>query len=267
MIKPIIIHYPSGGFGNYINVLISMCFDAIDTPEKDFKFSVDGNSHDFPKSTWCHYEDNIRLFRDDILLVDSGIERDYIEPIIEKFPNSPIIRMCIDEKSKSIVTQTCRYKAERSQFVIDGEWWEQREQYTLMYHYGKENNDYYINNFKPLDGCTNINISDLFVNFDKVLEQLSTVVGSYDKDKAYEIHNGFLESNNRYYKAEELVNIVQDALETKNHVELDDYSLHDQGYLLFWLERKYNIKEIPPYDYREWFKNTKEIETCLKLIR
>ena len=154
MIKPIIIHYPSGGFGNFINVLISMCFDAIDTPEKDFKFSADGNSHDFPKSTWCHYEDNIRLLRDDILLVDSGIERDYIEPIIEKFPNSPIIRMCIDEKSKSIVTQTCRYKAERSQFVLDGEWWEQREQYTLMYHYGKENNDFYINNFKPFEKCS-----------------------------------------------------------------------------------------------------------------
>ena len=267
MIKPVIMHYPSGGFGNYINVLVSMCFNAIDTPEKDFKFSADGNSHDFPKSTWYHYEDNIKLFRDDILLVDSGIDKDYIEPITERFPNSPIIRMCIDEQSKSIVTQTCRYKAEGKQFIFDGEWWEKREQYTLMYHYGKENNDYYINNFKPLDGCTNINISDLFVNFDKVLGQLSTVVGSYDKDKAYELHNGFLESNNRYHKAEELVNIVQDALETKNHVKLDDYSLHDQGYLLFWLERKYNIKEIPPYDYREWFKHTKEIETCLKLIR
>jgi hypothetical protein len=46
----------------------------------------------------------------------------------------------------------------------------------------------------------------------------------------------------------------------------EDYSLHDQGYLIYWLEKCYNIDEIPPYDYRNWFKNTQEVRTCLNSI-
>ena len=266
MIKPVIIHYPSGGFGNYINVLVSLCFASTDLIDFNFKFSETGNSHKFPRKIWTQY-DKISGDRTDVILVDSGIDKDYIEPILERFPGSPIIRMCIDSRSKSVVTQTCKYKAERKQFIVEGEDWEKRELFTLMYHHINQTPDFYINNFTPLPECVNINISYLFRNFDRVLEQLSSVFGEYDREKALGLHTDFLSANARYNTAEELVDRVSQALETKNHVELGNYSLHDQGYLFFWLERKYNIKEIPPYDYREWFKHTKEIETCLKLIR
>ena len=263
------IHYPSGGFGHFMLQMSSICFDDVFCPQEQTTFSKTGNSHSYPLhyKTWLHsnpfsvikYYD----FQDkkSICLIDSGINDDKDRGV------ENTIRMCIDEKAKSIISQTCREKAEALILNESGEIYQQREKFSLFYHHMDQNSNFYLNNFQPVENVTNINISDLFFNPQRLIKQLEKHFGKCDYKKFYSIWRKFIKSNQKYFQAEKLASRVKRALEENIDFEIKDkYTLHDQGYLIYYLEKIYNIKEIPPYDCRNWFKNTQEIRTCLKLI-
>lgn len=265
------IHYPSGGFGHFMLQMSSICFEDVFCPQETSTFSEDGNSHTYPlhHKTWFHKEpyEDVTFYnfanKKSICLIDSGINDD----ADRNMPNT--IRMCIDNNAKSIIFQTCREKAERSTInITDTDLdWEKREKYTLLYHYADQNKDFYLNTWQPVTGCTNIAISDLFFNPTKLLKQLKTHFGECNMGKFWTLWNDFILANQKYYKAQKLVNRVSTALQSNYDFDFtQDYSLHDQGYLIYWLEKCYNIDEIPPYDYRNWFKNTQEVRTCLNSI-
>lgn len=263
------IHYPSGGFGHYMLQMISICFEDAYCPQTDSTFSKNGNSHSYPLhcKTWFHKDpyikENYYDFQDkkSICLIDSGID-DYNDRGV---PNT--IRMCIDNDAKTIVYQTCREKAEASKFKFDCEDYEIREQFSLVYHHSDNNLDFYLNKWKPLDATINLNISDLFFNTNKIIKELAQHFGKCNLDKFKNLHSKFLKANYKYYQAQDLVNSVKHALKNNIDFEFDShYSLHDQGYLIYWLERQYNIKEIPPYDYKDWFTNTQDVRNCLNSI-
>ena len=271
------LHYPSGGFGHYMLQMMSICFDSVYCPQTEITFSEDGNSHSYPlhHKTWFHREKfsvvPLYDFGDlhSICLIDSGITDDDLDYVFEKFPDARVIRMCLDTNSKSIINQTCKFKAERSEwdFYSDLDW-ERREQFTLVYHHADKNPGYFLNNFQPDSRCINITISDLFFNTERLLDQLTSEFGNCNYTKFNMVHNNFLQANEKYAKGMILVNQVTEALRSDVDFDIDpnDYSLHDQGYLIYWLEKQYNINEIPPYDYRDWFSSMTDIRTCLKLI-
>lgn len=271
------IHYPPGGFGHFILQMASICFDDVFCPQDYSSFDNNGNSHEYPLHVKMWYKsrpfDDKRYYdfgdKIGICLIDSG-SHDHKHRDI---PNT--VRMCIDRDAYSIVMQTCRDKAEQStsnyklsEFNFTGEPWEIREHYSLAYHYQDTDGiDAWLQHWKPVEGCTNINVSDLFFNPVKVVRQLEPIYGTCDWKKIHKLWQEFMPANEKYYRAQQLVNQVRHALQSGYDFEFTkEYSLHDQGYLTYWLERQYNIKEIPPYDYRNWFKNTQEIRTCLKLI-
>lgn len=263
------IHYPSGGFGHYMLQMISICFEDAYCPQENSTFSENGNSHNYPLhcKTWFHnepyIEENYYNFEDkkSICLIDSGID-DYLD---RGMTNT--IRMCIDNNAKSIVYQTCREKAEQLKFSFDLQDYEIREHFSLTYHHSDNNKEFYLNRWQPLDTTINLNISDLFFNSKKVIKRLIPHFGHCNLDKFESLHTKFKEANLKYYRAQDLVNCVKNALENNIDFELNkNYTLHDQGYLIYWLEKQYNIKEIPPYDYKDWFKNTQDIKNCLKSI-
>jgi len=293
------IHYPSGGFGHFMLQMISICFDDVFCPQEHSSFSEDGNSHSYPVhyKTWSYKEPSEDVafydFKDkkSICLIDSGIDDD----VDKKMPNT--IRMCIDKNARSIIFQTCREKAERSTLDIiktDIDWeksfvpkvsdwsnlakchkaasvwgynWEKREKYTKLYRYADQNIDFYLNKWQPAADCTNISISDLFFNPVKLLKQLEPHFGKCNWGKFWKLWNEFTTANQKYYQAQHLVNRVKHALEADFNFEFKkDYSLHDQGYLTYWLEKQYNIQEIPPNRYKDWFKNTQEVRDCLNSI-
>ena len=265
------IHYPSGGFGHFMLQMCSICFDEVFCPQEHSTFSDNGNSHAYPLhwKTWFHNEPyEKKAFynfanKKSICLIDSGIDND----ADRNMPNT--IRMCIDNCARSIVFQTCREKAEHSTIDINdtNQEWEIREKYTLLYHHTDQNNNFYLSGWQPVEGCTNINISDLFFDPEKIIKQLTPHFGKCNMSKFWSLWNDFVAANNKYYKAQQLVNRVNAALDNGTDFEFNEnYSLHDQGYLIYWLEKCYNIDEIPTYDYRNWFKNTQEVRTCLNSI-
>ena len=263
------IHYPSGGFGHYMLQMISICFEDAFCPQENSTFSENGNSHDYPLhcKTWLHKQPYIKKDyynfegKKSICLIDSGID-DYVN---RGMPNT--IRMCIDNNAKSIVYQTCREKAERSKFSFDLEDYQIRENFSLTYHHSDKYPDFYLNTWKPVDNVLNLNISDLFFNPKQIIDNLEPHFGQCDLQKFEHLHEHFKKANYKYYQAQDLVNLVKHALNNNINFEFDThYSLHDQGYLIYWLERQYNIKEIPPYDYKDWFKNTQDVRNCLNSI-
>lgn len=272
--NPVIIHYPSGGFGHFMLSLCSICFDNVFMPSDQIVLDETGRSHSYPLhyKTWMYFSKEFVLepnYNFDnkipILLVDSGIDNDSVEPIKKRFTNSKIIRMCIDDASKSIITQTCKLKAENNTFNFDCKLdWEVRERFSLMYHYIDKNPNFCFNNFKPVIDGINISISDLFVNINSVVEKLSSVLGKYDQNKVETLHKIFINGNYRYYLANELIAVVKKHLDNNSNISLQSYtSLHDQGFLNYWIEKTFNINEIPPFDYKNWFKDVNEIQECI----
>ena len=264
------IHYPSGGFGHFMLQMSSICFEDVFCPQELSSFSEDGNSHDYPlhHKTWDHCDPKHGeanydfLGKKSICLIDSGIT----DEADRGMKNT--IRMCIDDRANSIVFQTCREKAQNLDFNFDQEEHQIREQFSLAYHHCDKNQEFYLNTWQPVATATNINISDLFFNPNRVVAQLEPHFGKCNWGKFWKLWNEFITANYKYYQAQHLVNRVKYALDTGFDFEFKkDYSLHDQGYLIYWLERQYNIKEIPPYDYRHWFKNTQEVRDCLNSIR
>lgn len=268
------LHYPTGGFGHYMLQMTSICFDSVFCPQKESTFSNTGNSHAYPLhyKTWLfggEYECTpLHNFNDlnSICLIDSGIRYDNLDYVFKKYPDARVIRMCIDDTSRSIVNQTCKLKGEESTWSYYSELnWERREQFTFQYHFADKNPDYFLNNFKPDDRCINLNISDLIFNVNKVLDQLSLEFGGYDYLKFTELHSKFIVANEKYARAISLVKRVNNALEHNYDFKIDPnyYSLHDQGYLNYWLEKQYNII-IPPLDYKDWFYTIDDIKKMIQ---
>jgi hypothetical protein len=263
------IHYPSGGFGHFILQMSSICFDDVFCPQETSTFSGTGNSHSYPLhcKTWFlnnpFIKENYYDFKDkkSICLIDSGID-DYKDRGMKN-----TIRMCIDKDARSIVYQTCREKAERLDFNFDLEEYQIREQFSLAYHHIDKNPNFYLNVWDKTSTTTNINISDLFFNPIRVITQLEPHFGKCNRGKFWNLWNEFITANYKYYQAQHLVNRVKYALEADFDFEFTkNYSLHDQGYLVYWLEKQYNIQEIPPYDYKHWFKNTQEVRQMINEI-
>ena len=271
------LHYPSGGFGHYMLSLISIGFDDSFCPSMNNVFDKKGTSHLYPEhfKTWMHFSSNFKLIENfnfenkiPVCLVDSGINIDSPDLIFKNFKGAKVIRMCIDKHARSIVSQTCQEKAQQIPYKFYSNLeWEKREKFSLWYHYMDQNTDYYTNNFKPDSRCININISDLFLNFENIISNLENLFGKRKLNLIKKLHNKFLLKNKKYFLAEKTWLDIEHALDNNIDFELkENYSLHDQGYINYCLEKKFKLKEIPPYDYREWFKNTQEIQNCLKSI-
>lgn len=260
------IHFPSGGFGHYMLQMMSICFEDVFCPKQEHSFKPDGTSHDYPVhyATWKTDPYTLSPLHDfgmkkGLVLIDSGIDND----VDKRLPQT--VRMCIDRRARSIVYQTCREKAQNSEFVLEGADWEIREQFTKVYHHADANQDFYLCGWQPVENRININISDLFFNPLQVNQQLVPLFGKFDRGKFWTIWNDFIQANRKYYWAEHTATRMLTALRNNYNFDLLECSLHDQGYLNYCIEKHYGV-EIPAYDYRTWFTNTQDIRNMIHEI-
>ena len=259
------VDYPSGGFGHFIAALLSRSFDSVFDRGGEFLLDSKGTSHQYPLhySKWRHRDPSFELqpkfdFGDkhSVLLVDSGFDNSS-DVIFSKIEAPFIIRLCIDDRAKSIVHQTCKIKAENSLFNLNGNDWEERELFTLTYHHIDNNHDYYLNTFSPGSDFFEINISDLFFNFESVKHRLAEVFGQPNNNIDL-MHQQMVQSNIDFIKAEKLVN----SFEQSKPINWNEYSIHEQGFFNYWIEKTHNI-EIPVFDYKDWFSSYEDVHELL----
>jgi len=279
----IVISYPSGGFGNFLfHVLTEFANDTYKVPNDGFLFSTNGNSHNTTKYTsiYFHDPDHYTLMIPDptkktIVLCDNGINNDTYHKVKLAIPNCTIIRLCITEKVKPVIYQTCTVKALRSDVIVDtldqvsANWtdahenYAARENFTLMYHNWKFKWEY------SDDAQINLSIEELITNPVSCLTQVIRDIGSIpiNLDKLDALCGDWQKANQQYFKVYYDWAKIEAALDTEQHIDISNIiDLHSQGYINYCIEKKYDIV-IPVYDYRDWFTNTKDIAKSVEKIK
>lgn len=280
--QALLIHYPSGGFGHFIYGLLASCTNGVFCqPDSHLSFSDNGDSHALPLSVakWMKFEPDFEFVVSDwaknshlrhILLVDSAITNGDFAPLRARFPENKVVRLCIDYEAVPIIHQTCESKAHGK--TIEDQHssipWEQREMISLRYHFADRNpTEFYLRNFKPvIDEFTlNLPISWIAYNFDLLLDSLEEFLGeSIDRITANTLHQKFLVYNQKYFMGPIWAKRILDSLRDGSNINLSECtSLYDQGYVNYRIEREFNLEEIPPYTYQNWFKDTDSIRSML----
>jgi hypothetical protein len=282
----ILISYPSGGFGNFLyHVLTEHANQTVKIKNNNFEFSLTGNSHSTNKynnvyQNNCDSYSSILLLDVDItnkkilVLCDDGINNDSYDQHRQFFPNATIVRIIINPLVRPIVYQTCVVKAMQSttlhetQSHVKKNWIELdedfavRENFTLLYH------NWPFKWYKN-DNCVNLDLEFLITNPFKsilwLLEQLKMQI--INEHSLKQTLKKWLEKNSQYFQIYHDREKINSALDHNQHIDLTHItSLHDQGYINYWVEQKYNIT-IPVYDYKSWFKNTRELQTVIKKLK
>lgn len=283
--QALLIQYPSGGFGHFIYGLITTCTSGVFCrADIDLQISKSGDSHALQLSVdkWIGLSPNFEFVISDwakdspkthVLLVDSSISNNEFTTVRQRFPSNPIIRMCIDYRAMPIVHQTCEHKAGGATDldVYSAVTWESREMVSLRYHYADQHpSEFYLRNFKPVvdHNTINIPISWVAYNFELLLDTLEKFIDTkFDRKKTSKIHEEFVNANKKYFMGPIWAERIIESLYTGSNISLTDCtSFYDQGYVNYRIEREFNLKEIPPYTFRDWFKDTDEIRKMLGFI-
>jgi hypothetical protein len=272
MSKVILISYPSGGFGHFIfHVLTEFAEETYKPPGNKLAFSSTGNSHgtNTYSGIYRDRQENLTIPHTDktvLVLCDNGINNDGYAEINAKFADARIVRVTIDAAVRPIIYQTCVVKAMQatvdSQFTMANwsdadEDYAKRENYTLFYHnwpFGwQADSSLNILNFS-LESL----VRDPFTALIVLIQQLGMTV--CHRQQLHDLCVEWQQANAVYFAVYHYWNKIEQALDSNQDLAVDHIiDLHEQGYINYCLEQKFNCT-IPVYDYRDWFKTTKEMQ-------
>lgn len=260
--------YPSGGFGHFINAILSLHGKNFVRPKKQLAFSNNGNSHDLdlvvPKylhGAWTgtfEFEDK----KNYSVLIDNGIN-DENKQFRFVFPNSTIIKICYTDYTWPVVARTMIDKAMESSLERElpiAVWdtqdlWARREKYFLFLR------DHALRSaWKP-------NGIDFTLKIDDMIEyaDLLIALGScgIKLDSFNNIWKQWQAANQKYitpiHDAKTIINCV------KNNVSFDLEHIIDvwnQAVIYYYIWLEFGI-EVPHNNYSNWFANTQEIVIML----
>ena len=260
--------YPSGGFGHFVNAILSLHGKNFVRPKKQLVFSNNGNSHKLdlvvPKYFHGIWTGTFKFAdkKNYSVLIDNGIT-DESEQFKSIFPTAIVIKICYTDYTWPIVARTMIDKAMNSS--LDDElpvdiWntldlWAKREKYFLFLR------DHSLRfAWKP-------NSIDFTLKIDDMIEyaDLLTVLASCGIE---------LDSFDKTWEQWQLVNQkyitpIQDAKNiihcVKNNFSFDLGHIIDiwnQAVVYYYIWLEFGI-EVPHNDYANWFANTQEIATML----
>lgn len=278
----VLISYPSGGFGNFIFHALTEFASNTHKVANEFGFSADGNSHSTKKYTDVYYmdPDTYVLNNPDksalsLVLCDNGINNDSYRKVRTTFPTARIVRLAITSPIRPVIYQTCIVKAKNKTVVeevaehVANNWddsddYAVRENITLLYH-----NWNYQWEVKVDKGITNITIESLINNPVETISKLIHILGGevINPQGLIDLCYKWKSANENYFKVYYDWHRICEALDKNESIDISDItSIHDQGYINYCIERKYNVI-IPVYDYRDWFSTTHDIIEMTKCLK
>jgi len=266
--------YPSGGFGHFINSVLSTHGKNFVRPvNKTIEFSKNGNAHSVelvaPKyqhdSKYYNFNPKQRT-KNYSVLIDNGINNEG-EKFRDSFPNAEVIKICYSDKSWPIVARTMIDKAMNSslteQLSLDQDlWsqdtkWSQREKYFLFlrdHHLRKQ--------WKPSTHAYNIFIEDMltYVSMTRVLLKANIRTNEFN-----DLWNRWYAANYLYIRpivsAQEIIKDIKQG-NNKSLAEITD--VWEQAVIYYFLWVEFN-QEVPHNDYADFFNETDTIKAWLRL--
>jgi len=262
--------YPSGGFGHFINGILTLHGKDFKRPANKIQFSTTGDSHNLeltaPKytaeTTNYHYEFDSNYNYS--VLVDLGINSDSRD-FIQSFPNATIIKLCYTDLSWPVVAKTMIDKAMRSSIEseikvdpdlwVSAEPWAQREKYFLFLR------DHHLRQAWRAESSVNWITVESMLNYATLKNAIALAGVELDEFKG--LWNEWYTNNEQYFasvsKAQQIINKIK-KLEDSDLTSITDIWTQAVIYYFIWLEFG---KEVPHNDFENFFTNTDQITKWL----
>ena len=258
--------YPSGGFGHFINALLTLHGDNFVRPTRTLSFSANGDSHNLdlvvPKyfmNQWTHkfeFDTN----KNYSVLIDNGIW-DENNNFKNTFPTATVIKICYSKWSWPIVARAMINKAMKSNIETElpiTEWevdepWARREKYFLFLR------DWPLKQaWQQESDCANffsICLEDQldYSNFFYKLNCIVAIAEFKDTWKQWRVANAMY--IDPFETAHEIVMHVLD------HRSVDISHIKDiwtQAVVYYFIWEKFGV-EVPHNDFADFFTNTSQI--------
>jgi hypothetical protein len=265
------IWYPSGGFGHFVNAVLSLHGENFVRPKNSLEFSTNGDSHSLELIAPKYFKDQpySYTFLPDVnysVLVDNGINSESVK-FLTTFPDAKIIKMCYNDRTWPVVAKTMINKAMgssiESELPVD-DWdssdnWAKREKYFLFLRDHELRYKWRCNNT-----ATNIDIEKL-LNYKELKSAITSsgVVLSSFRNEWGNWHS----HNFNYFVPILAAQDIIDQVKKNNSVDLTmitDVWAQAVVYYYIWLE--FGI-EVPHNDYANWFKSTAEIQELITKLK
>lgn len=261
------IWYPSGGFGHFINAILTLYGSEFVRPNNSLEFSADGNSHSLelvvPKYLYEVWPGGIEFddSKNYSVLVDNGIDNETTK-FKSVFPTADVIKICYSDYSWPIIARTIIEKAMRKdineELPID-DWetdedWCRREKYFL-YLRG------HIHRFmwKADPQAHSIDLGQL-CDYDELFNALNQIIEIKDFKSTWQ---EWRIANDKYISPIETSAQIIEWVKNRTSQDLSHITdVWTQSILYYFIYLEYKF-EVPHNDYAAWFTNTDDIAKML----
>jgi hypothetical protein len=258
--------YPSGGFGHFVNAVLSLYGNNFVRPQGNLDFSPNGNSHNLDTVVPKYYQDcwphefEFDKNKNYSVLVDNGINNED-DGFKSKFPSATVIKICYTDWGWPVVARALIDKAMNSSIETElsvdhwavDEPWARREKYFLFLR------DHTLRHaWRPAN--------ENFIN----VEHLFDYYGFYNRLSIFEKLEPFEElwqqwktANSKYIDPVETASVAMQHIQRRQTFDLHHVTdAWEQAviYYYFWL--CFDI-EVPHNDFADWIDSTDQLAALL----
>jgi hypothetical protein len=257
--------YPSGGFGHFVNAVLTLHGQNFVRPKKSLIFSAAGDSHNLDlvvpkyfKNSWTNTID-FDESKNYSVLIDNGID-DESTQFKSKLSNATTIKICYLDHSWPVVAHAMIEKAMCSNIEIqlptNDNWsskepWAKREKYFLFLR-----NHVFRHAWRPDNESLSIEVSNIYLDYHIFFEKINCIVKT---EHFTDTWFNWRKANSRYIDpvitAASILSCVESKI-SKDLTHIDDLWTQSVIYYYIWL--KYKI-EVPHNNFADFFKNTDQI--------
>jgi hypothetical protein len=254
--------YPSGGFGHFVNAVLTSHGEDFVKPKKKLQFSTTGDSHSldlvapkYSKGRWCSNFDFSKT-QNYCVLIDNGIN-DESDQFRQTFPDAKVIKICYSDLSWPIVARTMIDKAMQSdiaQQLLTDSWhtdedWTKREKYFLYLR------DHAVRHSWRHSTDFALYVDDL-LNYQSLVNRLNSVA----KVNAFKnLWQDWRRANTQYIDPVITAGLIIDSV--NKHKYFDTTNITDiwtQAVVYYYIWISFGV-EVPHNDYADFFRNTEQI--------
>ena len=259
--------YPSGGFGHFVNAVLTLHGNNFIRPNRSLEFSSTGDSHSLdlivPKYFHGCWPGGIDFLNDKnyCVLIDNGINNQS-DNFKATFSNATIIKICYSDSSWPVVAYTMIEKAMKSNINTQlslSDWdtdepWVQREKYFL---YLRDHDLRFAWRSDPIHQYNNlIYIDNLIESYTNCFSILNNIIELSNFEEVWkEWHN----ANAKYINPVSTAALVISKVFDKQSVDLKHITdIWTQAVIYYYIWLNFNI-EVPHNDFCNFFNNTDQI--------
>jgi len=264
------IWYPSGGFGHFVNAIISLYgknFAKSDHAELNLSSTGDSHQYALAAPKYLHDPDDYNFEFDQnknyTVLIDNGINNQ-TDRFKSFFPKATIIKICYSDGSWPIIARTMIEKAMdvsfESQVNLDLDLWNNQDQWSYREKYFLFLRDHELRpEWKPDNTSIHLCVDDL-LDYAQFYSKLQTL---FEIESFEDVWHAWRDTNKKYIDPISIADKVIKTIRARELLPLDHVTdSWTQAVIYYYIWLQYNF-EVPHNDYSEWFTNTMDIVKML----